>query len=461
MKNSFEMWFGSEVSYKQAQTSLSQANQSPKLDAGEDFNPQDYGLLSVSDGVGIINIQGSMVTNAPLWATYWGVIGYNVIKDTLTYAAQDPEIKSILLNIDSGGGSASGVDSVATLISKISEEYKPVTAFTEGSMCSAAYWIGSAADAIYATRLSTVGSVGVIAISMEYTGMMEQDGIKATVFRAGEFKALGSPYEKMDEKAATEIQSKLDVLYTEFTTNIANERGLSTATAESTWAEGRTFTGFQAVDIGLVDAVVSFEDLVTSLKAKADQISSGRMNLSIEGDEPMARKKFLDEKSAALLAAGVPLQAALDAEPETETTEEVPAEVETPVEAAAPAPVVTTEASDFFKTQLAEANEKVINLTLENREMKTKLETIDVTHTQLRAIAMDSINLRNVGLGRGRMDLATASDEVILSTYSNISKDFNNTFPVGGVTEVASTEKEKEKPTLTAAQAARINAAKF
>ena len=155
----------------------------------------------------------------------------------------------------------------------------------------------------------------------------------------------------------------------------------------------------------------------------------------------MARKKLLSDQAAALLAAGVPLEAALDAEPET--TEEVPAEApapvetpETPVEAA-----VTTEASDFFKTQLAEANEKVINLTLDNREMKTKLETIDVTHTQLRAIAIDAINLRNVGLGRGRIDLATASDEVVLSTYSNISKDFNNTFPVGGVTEVASTEK--------------------
>ena len=176
----------------------------------------------------------------------------------------------------------------------------------------------------------------------------------------------------------------------------------------------------------------------------------------------MARKKLLSDQAAALLAAGVPLEAALEAEPET--TEEVPALAPTPEqttepettdqpEASAPAPV---EMADFFKTQLAEANEKVINLTLDNREMKTKLDTIDVTHTQLRAIAIDAINLRNVGLGRGRIELATASDEVVLSTYSNISKDFNNTFPVGGVTEVASTEKPAATVNSAAIRAAKI-----
>ena len=440
------MWLGSEASYKQAQTSLAQANLSPKLDMGEDFNPGDYGLLTVSDGVGVVNIQGSMVTNAPAEASMFGVIGYNTIKDTLTYAAQDPEIKSILLNIDSGGGSASGVDSVAALIDKISSDHKPVTAFTEGTMCSAAFWIGTATDSIYATRLATVGSIGVIAVSMEYTGAMEQDGVTATVFRAGEFKALGSPYEKMDEKAAAEIQSKLDVLYKEFTTNIAEGRNLPISTAESTWAEGRTFLGFQAEKIGLVDTVTTFEDLVTGLKKKCALSDSGRMMLST-GDG-MARKRVLDEKSVAIIAAGGQIPAEMgildtveDVAKVVEAIAEKVVEVIEDIKDDEPAVAVKSDMMDYFKAELSAANEKAMTLTLENREMKTKLESIDVTHTQLRAIAADAINLRSVGLGRGPTDLSTASDEVILSTFSNISKAFNNTFPVGGVTESASTER--------------------
>jgi len=458
MNKSFEMWLGSEASFKQAQSALVQANLNPKMDSGEDFNPSDYGLLTVSDGVGVVNIQGSMVTNAPLWASYFGVIGYNTIKDTLTYAAQDPDIKSILLNIDSGGGSASGVDSVAALINKISTDYKPVTSFSEGTMCSAAFWIGAAADNLYATRLATVGSIGVIAVSMEYTGAMEKDGVTATVFRAGKYKALGTPYEKMDEKAAAEIQSKLDVLYDEFISNIATERGLPTSTAKTSWGEGRTFLGFQGEAIGLVDAITTFEDLTTSLKKQCAQGDSGRVNLST-GDD-MARKRVLDEKAAALLAAGVTLDVALSAEPDATTEEPT---VVTPAPDAPVTPpedepevAVKSDMMDYFKAELSAANEKVLTLSMDNREMKAKLENMDVTHTQLRAIATDAINLRNVGLGRGHIELGTASDEVILSTYSTISKEFNNAFPVGGVTEVASTE--RETVTMTAAQRAANNA---
>jgi signal peptide peptidase SppA len=449
-----EIWLGSENNYREVEINLAKI----ELASASNFDPADYGLLSVHEGVGVISISGSLVTEAPAFAAMFGVIGYNVIKDTLITAAQDPEIKQILLNVDSPGGSAMGISSVAALIQKISSEHKPITGFVENQACSAGYWLLSSTDTVHAERLATVGSIGCIAISMQYVGRMEQDGVTATVIRSTSRKAMGSPYEVLSAEAKAEIQSKIDTLYMEFKTNISQLRGLSMDTADI-WGNGSTQLGFEALPLGLVDKITTFEELTSSLvkKVSASSKDSGRMNLSTEGN-CMARKNVLSDKSAALLAAGVSLEAALDAEDEVIEQDVVePEDVQDPEpEAPAPAPV---EASDFFKAQLAESNEKMISLMLDNREMKSKLETIDVTHTQLRAIAADSINLRNVGLGRGRVDLATASDEVILSTYSNISKEFNNTFAVGSLTELASTE--KEKVTMSAAQKRAVGATKI
>ena len=456
---------GSETAYKTSATALATAQITLK-DSQGDFNPADYGLLSIHDGVGVVNISGSLVTNAHPAYSQYGVVGYNVIKDTLTVAAQDPEIKHILLNIDSPGGSANGVDSVSTLIKKISSDHKPVTAFSEGQMNSAAYWIGASADSIHTTRLADVGSIGVIAISQEFTKAMEKDGVTPTVFRAGEFKALGSPYEVMTKEASKLIQGKLDTLYKEFTNHIGSSRSQLSADT-SQWAEGKTYLGFEGVKAGLIDGVTTFEDLTSSLvkKVAGSNKDSGRIKLS---EDNMARIKVLDEQAVAIIASGGSVEATMGI---LDTVEDVAEIVEKVAEAVVdvieaikkpePPESVADKSGmmDYFKAELASANEKAVMLTIENREMKAKLDSMDVTHTQLRAIAGDAINNKSIGLGRGRLDLSTMSDDVILQTYSTVAKDFNNTFPVGGVTEVASTE--RETVTMTAAQRRAVSATKI
>lgn len=453
----FEMWMGSEKSYKETHENLHKVS----LASGESFDPTDYALLSTHEGIGIIDVSGSLVTNAPAFATMFGVLGYNVLKDTLVVAAQDPEIKHILLNIDSSGGSANGIDSVSELIKTISSTHKPVTAFTDTKAHSAAYWIAAATDSISATRMADVGSIGVISVLTEYTKAMEKDGVTATVLRSGEFKALGSSMEVLTPEAKAVIQGKLDALYTEFTSHISHSRpGLSADTTQ--WAEGKTFLGKDAIGVGLVDNITTFEKLTTSLvKKNAAQGKSGRMQLSTEGDD-MSRKKILDEKDVAMIAAtGLP-EAAFG---ELGTLAEGVEVVEVTPEATLPEEetekvVEKGSMAEFFQAELSAATDKIITLSVENKEMKTKLETMDVTHSQLRAIASDAVNLRNLGLGRGRFDLSTVSDEVLLQTYNQVSTEFNKVFPVGGVTEVASTER-KEPVVMTAMQEAAVRAAKF
>lgn len=456
----FEMWMGSEKSYKESNECLNKVS----LASSNSFDPSEYNLMSVHEGVAIVDVSGHLVTSAPAFATMFGVLGYNVLKDTLITAAQDPEVKHILLNIDSPGGSANGIDAVSELIKTISSTHKPITSFTDSKAHSAAYWIAAATDSISATRMADIGSVGVITVLTEYTKAMEKDGVTATVLRSGEFKALGSSMEVLTPQAKEVIQGKMDQMYKEFTAHISSSR--SQLPSDTTiWSEGKTFMGKDAIKVGLIDKLTSFEDLTTSLVKKVSgSKDSGRMKLS-EGDEMSRKKMLLDEQSVAILAAGGTLEATMGV---LDTVKEVAEVVEKVAEAVIdvieviedePEVAVKSDMMSYFKTELAAANEKVLSLSIENREMKTKLDTIDVTHTQLRSIAADAINLRNVGLGRGRLELSTASDEVMLQTYNAVAKDFTKVFPVGGVTEAASTE--REQVTMSNAQAAKYKAAKI
>lgn len=457
---SYEFWMGSETSYKTHVDSMLQATQMRAAGTTVSDSP----ILDIQDGVAVISINGSLITSGNEYTSYFGLVGYNQIRDALITAAEDPEAKSILLDINSHGGSATGIGEIGDLISKINAEHKPVESFTSTNMHSAGLWLGVSAGKVSATRMADVGSIGCICTMFNYTGAMEKDGVKAYTFRNVEAsqKALGGPFEEMTAEAKAVIQEKIDALGTEFINHVAQARNVSPAVLKATVATGKTFLGHEAAQLNLIDKVATIEEVVTRLKTASN--TGKRVMMSTEGEPDMAtKKKLLSEQSAALLAMGVPVEAALDAasdEPEqTEVpVEEAPAQ-EAPEAEAKVVPPANEEMASYFKAQLADAQEKIINLSIENKEMKTKLETIDVTHTQLRAIAMDSINLRSVGLGRGHIDLSTASDEVILSTFSTISKTFNNTFPVGGVTEVASTEKPAIK--LTAAQEAAYKAARI
>jgi signal peptide peptidase SppA len=479
------MWLGDEASYQEVIRAREQAVTQVSLGSSnsEDFNPYEDGMLSVHEGIGIINISGSLVTNGSWLSRRFGVTGYSDIKDTLVVAAQDPEIHHILLNIDSSGGSANGIDSVATLIKQINSDYKPVTAFTEGKANSAAYWIGSAAGAFYGTRLSEVGSIGVIAILVEQTKALEMEGITPTVFRSGEFKAFGNSMEVLSDKAKAKIQSRLDTLYGEFVHGVATARGLPESSAKSTWAEGRTFLGFEAVKENLLDGVKTFEEVTSKLRKATALTSADGKHFKMEGSD-VARQKVLSEQAAAIIALGGELpdeielgspkkgdddgdegdqtsKSDADGDDDGDGTDSKGKDESKDESKAKKGDEKKVESSDltaFLQTELSTVRESVLVLTLENRELKAKLDSQNVTHEKLRSIACDTINLRHIGLGHRTTDMSTMSDEVLIQSYNQITTEFNAKYPVGGVTEAYSVEQEQAHTSVQ--ESRRIKATK-
>lgn len=224
-------------------------------------------LLTQDEGVGIVSIRGSL-TNRDSWMNeFMGMTSYPEIRRALTQAATDPSITHILLDIDSGGGAVAGVADVTNLLQQVSA-VKPVYAFTDGTMASAAYWIGSTAERVFASRTAMLGSIGVIATHMEMSRRLEKEGIGVNVVRAGEHKALLNRFEPATPKALAGLQAQLDQVYDVFIEHVAEARGTTVAIADKQMGQGREFVGEAAVNAGLADAITTFDKVVGWVQAK-------------------------------------------------------------------------------------------------------------------------------------------------------------------------------------------------
>lgn len=224
-------------------------------------------LLSIENGIGLISIHGPMSNETNPWDKYVGVASYPAIREAVAYAGQSADVKAIILDIASGGGSVAGVSDTGATIRRVNDTQKPIVAYSDSGMMSAAYWLASSAGNIFSSNTAMVGSIGVLQMHMERSEMLKQMGIKATVMRAGEFKALANGVEPLTPAAKAEIQSQLDESYKVFVSHVADARGLSYDVVDKTMAQGREFFGAQALSAGLVDGILSFDALVAKVQS--------------------------------------------------------------------------------------------------------------------------------------------------------------------------------------------------
>jgi len=217
---------------------------------------------ATSGAVRVIPILGTIVPNAgPMLEAWVGVSGCNRITRELREAMADPSVERIVLNIDSPGGSVDGVLELASEV-LASRGTKPITAVANSMMASAAYWIGCAADEIVVTPSASVGSIGVIVVHEEVSGMLANMGVGVEMIRAGKFKGEGNPFQPLTDEARTAIQTQVDYFYDLFVTAVARGRNVNAAQVRNGFGEGRVVNSAEAVALGMADRVGSLEDVV-------------------------------------------------------------------------------------------------------------------------------------------------------------------------------------------------------
>ncbi|MES0076958.1 S49 family peptidase, partial [Mesorhizobium sp. M0058] len=147
------------------------------------------------------------------------------VSQSLNKALNDPSVGSIVLNIDSPGGSVSGVQALANEIYK-ARGPKPIIAQVNSLAASAAYWIASSADEIVMTPGATAGSIGVYALHRDVSKAAEMEGFKFTFISAGKFKVEGNQFEPLNDEAFAANKKMIDAYYSDFTSSVARGRGV-------------------------------------------------------------------------------------------------------------------------------------------------------------------------------------------------------------------------------------------
>ena len=204
------------------------------------------------DGVAVIALQGVIAKRMNLFAQISGGVSTELAAADIGSALADPAVHSIILHIDSPGGTA------------------------DGTMASAAYWIGSAAHQAYiADHTTQVGSIGVVASHTDVSGIEAQRGVKTTEIYAGKYKRMASSYAPLTKEGKKTIQDQVDYLYGVFVADVAQQRGVAEETVLQNMADGRVFIGQQAIDAGLVDGVSTLDALVAELNRSRTQGGAG------------------------------------------------------------------------------------------------------------------------------------------------------------------------------------------
>lgn len=212
----------------------------------------DFSALSIdSNKVAVIYVQGIMLTgDIP---SGFGYAASEDISRSLQSAAEDNNVKAIVLRINSPGGSPAAAQEIVEEIKKAREK-KPVVVSMGDMAASAAYYISAPADRIIANQDTLTGSIGVIWLFENREEYYKEEGIKFYVAKSGEFKDMGGDWRGLTEDEKKYSEEVVLEAYQRFIDEVANSRNMSLSDVKDI-ADGRVYTGSKAVELGLVDEI--------------------------------------------------------------------------------------------------------------------------------------------------------------------------------------------------------------
>lgn len=235
---------------------------------GRPLNNEPKGYQIV-DGVAVIPVAGVLSKKANLFTQVSGMSSTEIIGRDIRQAAADPAVTGIVLAIDSPGGTVDGTQALADIVSQARAD-KPVVSVVDGACCSAAYWIGAAAqEVLISSATDQVGSIGVVVSHKDISGAEAMQGVKTTEITAGKYKRVASQYAPLSETGRATMQETADYLYSLFIGAVAKARGVSEEIVLQDMADGRVFIGQQAIDAGLVDGVSTLDGAIARVKQLA------------------------------------------------------------------------------------------------------------------------------------------------------------------------------------------------
>ncbi len=250
----------------------------------------------VRNGVAVIPISGPM-TKQP--TSFSGGCSTVMTRRAIRQAVSDEDVKAIVLAIDSPGGSVAGTGDLAADVLAATKS-KPCYAFVEDSCCSAAYWVASQCTKIFANATAIVGSIGTYMVLDDQSRRYENAGINVHVISTGKYKGAGVEGAKITDEQLAEYQRTVNDLNSHFLAAVASGRRMKRSAVEAV-ADGRVHVGQEAMNLGLIDGLSSFDDLIISLARGGKRPCAIKSDFATE-TEPLIGSTLEQALDSALIA---------------------------------------------------------------------------------------------------------------------------------------------------------------
>ena len=232
------------------------------------------GDLQILEGIAVIPILGTLVRRSSYLGAASGLTSYHDIESMAEDAFADPQVRAVLLEIDSSGGEAGGVFDLAQRLRQLAQSSgKPLWAIADEAALSAAYAIACSADRLWLTRTAEVGSIGVVAVHVDESVADAKAGLNYTFLHAGAHKVDGHPHAPLPAPVAADIQADIEQLHAQFISLVAGFRRLTVEAIRNT--EARVYRGDAAIQAGLADQIGTRNEAITALQRQL-AMSAGR-----------------------------------------------------------------------------------------------------------------------------------------------------------------------------------------
>lgn len=275
--------------------------------AGQEFTPEEIEArigsrtptVSAGKGVAVVPIRGTIAHRMGSMDESSGGISTERIGAMFSQAMADETVGTVLLDIDSPGGTVTGVPELADRIFNARGQGKKIVALANGMCCSGAYWLAASADEIVSIPSGMAGSIGVYTAHEDLSAALDKQGIKITLISAGKHKVEGNPFEPITDEFLAFRKAQVQENYGKFLAAVARGRGVSVADVRGGYGEGRTLYAKDAKAAGLIDRIATVEDTLGRLlgKSGAGLRADADVPALVAEVEPVAVVAVVDEAS--------------------------------------------------------------------------------------------------------------------------------------------------------------------
>lgn len=220
----------------------------------------------IEEKIGILRLEGIILTSAAedIFSAS-GVVASSQVTKWLGQLAADNQLQSLVIQVNSPGGSPVASDEIYRAIKDFQKSGKSVVIQMEDTAASGAYFISAAGDKIYANPATLTGSIGVITEIANVEGLLDKIGVSVETYKSGQYKDLSSGFRQRTEAESAMIQEYVDTAYDLFLERVAEGRRLDPDKVRQL-AQGQIYSGKKAKELGLIDELGSLEEAIAGAK---------------------------------------------------------------------------------------------------------------------------------------------------------------------------------------------------